>query len=707
MTKKWKRLLTSFLSVAMLMSVVSLNAYAAEEDAPETEITEEAPDTEPVPEEEPEAPPQEAVATLDGEPFATLQEALDAAGENGGEVVLEEDVAEEVRFMSGVATLNLGDYTITGSVTNEADLTITAGDGGIEQVDGSAIINHGSMEIDGGTYTMSTSSFGKTIDNKEGDLTIIDADVTASGGNRAYAIYSMSTLTVENGTYRALNASYGHAIYITDSASAYIQGGSMEGKTCGIYISSNSNVTISGGNVTGGSNAVEQLGSDGTILITGGTFNTDVSEYVDADRVLIETDDGYTVESADDLSVSLDQAALTLQVSATAQLNVDVTPQGAQVVWSTSDPAVVTVEDGLVAAVAEGKATITAAVGSVRATCLVTVEKEPEPVQVQVSLNKTTLSLRAGGSETLIATVEPEGAEVTWSSDNQSVATVDANGVITAVAAGTATIKAEVEGGSAQCIVTVTRQEPENPGSGSGSGSGPGSGSGSGSGSGNNSGGSGSGSGSGTVTTPPVEEEDLIDEETPLAEKPFLFKDVSTKAWYYEAVKYVYNADMMGAMNRAGDSFGPAAVTTRGMVVTILWRLEGEPGAQKTGFNDIIDGQWYSEAVAWGVSKGIVKGYNAVTFGPNNSITREELAVILYRYAQMKGYNTEVKNDLSRFDDAGRVHSWAREAMGWAVGTGLMQGSGGNLNPQGSAVRCEVAQMLMRFCKTFPVKGAQ
>ena len=186
-------------------------------------------------------------------------------------------------------------------------------------------------------------------------------------------------------------------------------------------------------------------------------------------------------------------------------------------------------------------------------------------------------------------------------------------------------------------------------------------------------------------------------DETDTSDLPFL--DVPAGAWYESAVRYVYEKHMMSGTGEA--MFSPAAATTRGMIVTILYRLEGSPAVSDSpAFNDVPDGQWYSSAVAWAAANDIVGGYGDGRFGPNDTITREQMAAILYRYAQYKGYDVTAAADLSGYSDAGSVSAWAQAAMQWANGAGLITGnSAATLNPLGSATRAEVAAILMRFCE--------
>ena len=192
--------------------------------------------------------------------------------------------------------------------------------------------------------------------------------------------------------------------------------------------------------------------------------------------------------------------------------------------------------------------------------------------------------------------------------------------------------------------------------------------------------------------------EEIIDEETPLSEgivDPFV--DVSIDSWYADAVQYVYENGMMSGTSET--TFSPDLTTTRGMIVTILYRMENEPaGTGPTAFTDVAAAQYYANAVAWAAQNGIVSGTTATTFAPNSAITREQMAAILYRYAQFKGYDVSAKADLSVYTDAASVGAYAVDAMAWANGAGLITGtSATTLTPAGNATRAQVAAILMRF----------
>ena len=184
--------------------------------------------------------------------------------------------------------------------------------------------------------------------------------------------------------------------------------------------------------------------------------------------------------------------------------------------------------------------------------------------------------------------------------------------------------------------------------------------------------------------------------EAPVSGLPF--GDVKSADWFYNEVKYVYEKGMMAGT--AADVFAPNATTTRAMIVTILYRLEGSPAVTGTSaFVDVPAGQWYTDAVNWAAANQIVKGTSATTFAPNDSITREQMAAILYRYAQYKGYDVTKKADLSGYSDNGQVSAYAKDALAWANAAKLINGvTNTTLAPQGNATRAQVSAILHRFC---------
>ena len=178
------------------------------------------------------------------------------------------------------------------------------------------------------------------------------------------------------------------------------------------------------------------------------------------------------------------------------------------------------------------------------------------------------------------------------------------------------------------------------------------------------------------------------------------FSDVTESDWFYDAVTYAYENGLMDGVG-AG-LFAPNSETTRAQLVTILYRLAGQPAPSgDSGFSDVETGTWYTDAVAWAAQNGIVNGVSDTQFAPGDDITREQLAVILYRYATYQGYDVSQRADLSGFVDAGTISTYAQEALSWANAQGLVLGvEDDSLRPQGNASRAQIAAVLMRFCQT-------
>ena len=536
-------------------------------------------------------------------------------------------------------------------------------------------------------------------------------------------------------------------------------------------------------------------------------------------------------------SVSLDKTTLGLTEGETARLTATVEPSNAtnkSVTWSSDNESVATVTNGVVTAVGAGTATITVTTvdQSKTATCEVTVTAATVPV-TGVTLNKTSTSLYVGDTETLTATAEPSDAtnkNVTWSSDDTSVATVDASGLVTAVAPGTAVITVTTADGgkTATCTVTVSRYS--------------------------SGGGSSSSStslsdraiddiqdarpgdtveitlrpgrttlerevfeelagqditleidaGDGvlwTVNGLDIPEDtrlhdldldvDLGDSDIPAtvlnavtgeigtvqlslahdeefgftmtlsaplgrdnadywanlywynertedlefqqaariakdgtaefeldhasdyaividdrSHEPvdLPFNDVPEGYWAYDAIQYVYGEGLMAGTS--GSTFSPEGTTTRGQIVTILWRLSGSPVVNYLmDFDDVEPAAYYAEAIRWATSEGIAGGYGGGVFGPDDPITREQLAVMLHRYAQHQGCDVSIGEDTNilSYADAFDVSEYAVSALQWACGTGIISGTGdgSTLTPQGEATRAQAATVLMRFCEEY------
>ena len=436
-------------------------------------------------------------------------------------------------------------------------------------------------------------------------------------------------------------------------------------------------------------------------------------------------------------SVSLDKTELSLEVGGEETLTATVAPTNAtnkNVTWESSNTSVATVDaTGKVTAIGAGTATITVTTvnQSKTATCEVTVTAATVPV-TGVTLSQTQASLyynRTPNTLTLTATVAPDNATnkaVTWTSSNPSVATVE-NGVVTALARGTAVITATAadgSGASASCTVTVSSYlPPANPNyritveatQGGTVTADP-----------------TAAKAGATVTLTPVPDRGYqvgavavtdrfgnavavteqadgtytftmpngqVTVTVTFAETPLPFPDVAEGDWFYDAVRYAYEN---GLMDGVGDNlFAPNSETTRAQLVTILYRLEGEPEVSGTsGFTDVEAGTWYTDAVAWAAANGIVNGVSETEFAPGKDITREQLATILFRYAEAKGYDVSARADLSAYPDADQIQSYAAESVAWAVAEGLIQGFEDNtLRPAGNATRAQIATILMRFCE--------
>lgn len=177
------------------------------------------------------------------------------------------------------------------------------------------------------------------------------------------------------------------------------------------------------------------------------------------------------------------------------------------------------------------------------------------------------------------------------------------------------------------------------------------------------------------------------------------FWDVPQSHWAHDEVTYVYENDLMNGTSST--HFSPDARTTRAQVVTVLYRLAGQPAADWANpFWDVPASAWFHDAVTWAWENDITGGVSSTHFGAGNAVTREQLATFLYRYAQDQGYDTSARADLSGYSDAGLVSSYATEALSWANATGLITGTTATtLSPKGSATRAQVATILSRFCQ--------
>ena len=196
---------------------------------------------------------------------------------------------------------------------------------------------------------------------------------------------------------------------------------------------------------------------------------------------------------------------------------------------------------------------------------------------------------------------------------------------------------------------------------------------------------------------PPVTPGTPVTPARPAAPVGLPFADVSSSDWFYNDVRYVYEKGIMDGTG--ADRFSPNAPLTRAMIVTILYRMAGSPSvSDSSDFTDVAAGKWFAKAVAWAAANGIVNGYGSGLFGPNDPVTREQLAAILYRYAVYGGMTAvTLEENLGSFADTAQLSAYAIQAMNWAVGQGLINGSGSNLVPKAQATRAQVAAIIHRY----------
>ena len=180
------------------------------------------------------------------------------------------------------------------------------------------------------------------------------------------------------------------------------------------------------------------------------------------------------------------------------------------------------------------------------------------------------------------------------------------------------------------------------------------------------------------------------------------FIDIKESDWYYDDVKYVQKYNLM--TGTAETAFSPLATATRGMIVTILWRVEGKPVAEGKNFEDVRPDAWYSMAVAWASKNQIVSGYNETEFGPDDTASREQFATIMYRYASFKKFDTSKSIELDKYSDKEQISEYAVKSMKWANANGIISGiSDETISPKDNVQRCQIAAILRRFCENYKV----
>lgn len=185
----------------------------------------------------------------------------------------------------------------------------------------------------------------------------------------------------------------------------------------------------------------------------------------------------------------------------------------------------------------------------------------------------------------------------------------------------------------------------------------------------------------------------------PKPEEPTMpFNDVNENDWFYGAVEYVHDNGLMNGVSE--NEFAPQMKLTRAMMVSVLANLEGASASDGNSFSDVPDNAWYADAVSWAATVGVTNGFEDGTFRPNDSLTREQMAAMLYNYAAYKGYDLTAVGDLSQFADADQISAWAEDVVSWAVGADILHGMGNDmLSPTGTATRAEVAAVLANYCE--------
>ncbi|MDR0890462.1 MAG: S-layer homology domain-containing protein [Oscillospiraceae bacterium] len=348
-----------------------------------------------------------------------------------------------------------------------------------------------------------------------------------------------------------------------------------------------------------------------------------------------------------DGGITLDRESATLLLGEEAMLTATLQPPvtAGEVEWSSSDPSIVSVQNGLMKAHKLGTATIRASVQGYTAWCAVSVN--PKNPITSISYLRTDYGVPHNTEVQLNPTITPADSDstISWESTNTAVVTVDENGLVKAVGPGMAAVTATAYGNTVWADVFFYV-----------------------------------GACSQSQFT------DMPDENH----------------WAHAGLDYAVYYELLNGTSST--TLSPDMVMSRAMLVTVLWRAEMSLSGGENPFSDVPAGAYYTEAVAWANTNNIVNGVGGGKFDPNGNITREQLATILFRYAAYREDSSAVQADLSAFPDAGKVSPWAREAMQWAVAKGLITGTANNgvtyLDPQGSATRAQVATILMRYYKT-------
>lgn len=618
---------------------------------------------------------------------------------SAGTVVIEDNADVDLKSSSGLISGNNGftvsdNANIVGISTSNSATALNSFEGPVylggtvsvefpESSSGVLLSNGQSWRTDARDITLAgkltfTNGYVGIGSSSPGILTIENADITLNNIQMAFrtrngvaADTTGGNLIIKDSIVNLNNVGYGihpndaNGIASTDISNSTIN---ISATTLGIGNSSplkltNSTVTISSfegtalsqnDNVTlNYDNGYEMLAGDSEAAATIIPTGSETSHYTDH-YVKISPK---KVISAESVSLNTDTLLLyTNKDPQQATLIATVLPEGATdpITWSTSNPTVATVENGVVTAVGEGTATITVTVGGKTATCEVTVETAEPPYtgkySYEISVDESengTLSVDRYATEGDKVTIEisPDEAylleDLTITSGGKEVEVTEN---------GDGTYSFTMPSGDVEISATFA-EDPD-------------------------------------WTEPEPEPE-------PSTDVSEIFVDVAPDAWYKDAVQYAYDNGLMTGVSAT--EFAPDATTTRAMIVSILARLEGVTSASDAGFSD-VDDEWFATAANWAASESIVAGFEDGSFRPNDAITREQLAAILMNYAVYKGEDVSARAALDAYSDADAVSSWAAETMSWAVAEGYISGmTADELQPQGNATRAQVAAIFQRY----------
>lgn len=345
-------------------------------------------------------------------------------------------------------------------------------------------------------------------------------------------------------------------------------------------------------------------------------------------------------------SIRLDTDYVELEIGEDTLVTATVEPADAtykDVEWSVEDDTIASVKDGVIVGESVGTTVVTAKCKELSATVEVKVNENSRPLvePTGITLSKDVVEIEVGGEDTVTATVEPEDSDfknIKWSVEDDTIASVE-DGKIVGKSVGTTTVTASCREVSADIEVRVIK---------------------------------------GAVKLP--------------------YMDVNESDWHYSYVKDVFEKGLMTGLNET--TFGPNQELVRAQFAVILWRMAGSPKAEYSNkFKDVSQGAFFTDAVMWASENGIVTGYTdgSGNFGSNDKITREQLATMLYRFAEKMGLDTSNTIDSGTFPDGNKVSDFAIEGIEWCLGSGIITGDGGNINPGGNVNRAVCATMISRF----------